>query len=180
MTADSTDHADGTDGVFGTRAHPNRSRPCTAFRGKRDLDAQRPEERLRPPQSPTDFLSMVCPSRCQRGHPPHTNVRGRTRFRPTWSSRAHRPSSGTDLLAIRVRSFWRFRTLTPRSFRSARTAVALKAIARQGGPPGRGASRLPFAFQDQRAMSGFFLILAANSTSHLIASARDPFSSQAR
>lgn len=114
---------------------------------------------------------MVCPSRCQRGHPPHTNVRGRTRFRPTWSSRAHRPSSGTDLLAIRVRSFWRFRTLTPRSFRSARTAVALKAIARQGGRPGRGASRLQFAFQDQRAMFGFFLILAANSTSRLIASA---------
>jgi len=33
---------------FSACAHPDHSRPCAAFTGKRDLDAQRPEERLRP------------------------------------------------------------------------------------------------------------------------------------
>jgi hypothetical protein len=51
MTAGSTGDADGTDGVFSTRAHPD-SRPCAAFTRERYLDAQRPQKRLRPPSRP--------------------------------------------------------------------------------------------------------------------------------
>jgi hypothetical protein len=51
ITATSTDDADGADGIFSTRAHPDHSRPCPAFSSERDLDAQRREKRLRPPQS---------------------------------------------------------------------------------------------------------------------------------
>jgi hypothetical protein len=47
ITAGSTDDADGADGIFSTRAHPDHSRPCPAFTSERDLDAQRPQERLR-------------------------------------------------------------------------------------------------------------------------------------
>jgi hypothetical protein len=47
ITSGSTDDADGG---FGTRAHPDHSRPCTTFPEKCDLDAQRPEKRLGAPQ----------------------------------------------------------------------------------------------------------------------------------
>src|SRR5262245_27843255 len=50
INSGSTDDADATDGVFGTRAQPDHSRPCTTFPEKCDLDAQRPEKRLRAPQ----------------------------------------------------------------------------------------------------------------------------------
>jgi hypothetical protein len=50
ITSGSTDDADATDGGFGTRAHPDHSRPCTTFPEKCDLDAQRPEKRLGAPQ----------------------------------------------------------------------------------------------------------------------------------
>ena len=36
--ARSTDDADGTDAIFGARAHTDYSCPCAAFPGKRDLD----------------------------------------------------------------------------------------------------------------------------------------------
>jgi hypothetical protein len=39
MTGGSTDDADGTDAAFSTCAHPDHSRPCTAFTRERDLDA---------------------------------------------------------------------------------------------------------------------------------------------
>src|SRR6266478_3184853 len=61
MTAGSTDNADGTDGVFGARAHPDHSCPGAAFTRERDLDAQRPEERLRPPQSTGERPRIFCP-----------------------------------------------------------------------------------------------------------------------
>ena len=66
MTAGSTDHADGTDGVFSTRAHPDHSRARAAFPGKRDLDAQRPEKGLCPPQSTGERSRIFCPSRAVR------------------------------------------------------------------------------------------------------------------
>src|SRR5262245_11723721 len=44
------DAADGADGMFGTR-HADHSRSCSAFAREGNLDAQRPQERLRPPQS---------------------------------------------------------------------------------------------------------------------------------
>src|SRR5512132_778953 len=56
-----TDDADGADGVFSIRAHPDDPRPCAAFPGKRDLDAQRPEEGLRPPQSTGKGPRIFCP-----------------------------------------------------------------------------------------------------------------------
>ena len=55
------DDTDGTDGAFGTPVHSNRSRPCPAFAGERDLDAQGPEKRLRPPQSPGERSRIFCP-----------------------------------------------------------------------------------------------------------------------
>jgi hypothetical protein len=42
---------DGADGMFGTRAHADHSRSCSAFARECHLDAQRPQECLRPPQS---------------------------------------------------------------------------------------------------------------------------------
>jgi hypothetical protein len=51
MATGNTDSADGTDGVFNARAHPDDSRTGPAFTRKRDLDAQRPQERLCPSQS---------------------------------------------------------------------------------------------------------------------------------
>src|ERR1700730_17036585 len=51
IMADVTDGADGTDGAFNSGAHPNHPRPCSAFTRERDLNPQRPEERLCPPQS---------------------------------------------------------------------------------------------------------------------------------
>jgi hypothetical protein len=49
IPAGGTDDADGADGIFSARAHPDHSRPQPAFTGERDLDAQCAEERLRPP-----------------------------------------------------------------------------------------------------------------------------------
>src|SRR6266446_6017743 len=49
--ADAIDDADGTDRAFKSGAHPDHPCPCSAFTRERDLDAQRPQERLRPPQS---------------------------------------------------------------------------------------------------------------------------------
>jgi hypothetical protein len=50
-STDDVDGTEGTDGIFSIRAHPDHSRACQGFTRERDLDAQRPEERLRPPQS---------------------------------------------------------------------------------------------------------------------------------
>jgi len=49
--ADAIDDADGIDRAFKSGAHPDHPCPCSAFTRERDLDAQRPQERLRPPQS---------------------------------------------------------------------------------------------------------------------------------
>jgi len=62
----STDDADGADGIFSTRAHPDHSRPCPAFTRERDLDAQRPEERLRPSQQTGERPRIFCPCRAAR------------------------------------------------------------------------------------------------------------------
>jgi hypothetical protein len=62
----STDDADGTDGIFGTRAHPDHSRSGAAFTRERDLDAQRPEKRLCPPQSTGERPRIFCPGRAVR------------------------------------------------------------------------------------------------------------------
>ena len=64
--ADVTDDADGTDGAFNSGAHPNHPRPCSAFARERDLDAQRPQERLRPPQSTGERPRVFRPSRSPR------------------------------------------------------------------------------------------------------------------
>src|SRR5262245_35645610 len=61
ITAGSTDGADGADAIFGTCAQPDHSRPRTTFTGKRDLDPQRPEKRLRPPQSTGEHARIFCP-----------------------------------------------------------------------------------------------------------------------
>jgi hypothetical protein len=67
MTAGSTGDADGTDGVFRIRAHPNHSCPGAAFTRERYLDAQRPPERLRPPQPTGERSRIFCPlGGCQR------------------------------------------------------------------------------------------------------------------
>jgi hypothetical protein len=59
------DATDGADGMFGTRAHTDHSRSCSAFARERDLDAQRPQERLRPPQSTGERprISCLCATR---------------------------------------------------------------------------------------------------------------------
>jgi hypothetical protein len=44
------DAADGADGIFGSPAHPDDSAAGMAFTAERDVDAQRPKERPRPPQ----------------------------------------------------------------------------------------------------------------------------------
>src|SRR5580692_6049773 len=49
IPAGGTDDADGADGIFSARIHPDHSRPQPAFTGERVLDAQCAEERLRPP-----------------------------------------------------------------------------------------------------------------------------------
>src|SRR5271166_1710996 len=58
-----TDDADDADGIFSTRAraHPDHSGACPAFTRERDLDAQRPQERLRPPQSTGERPRIFCP-----------------------------------------------------------------------------------------------------------------------
>src|SRR5262249_23090227 len=43
--------ADGADGTFATRAHADHSRSCSALARESNLDAQRPQECLRSPQS---------------------------------------------------------------------------------------------------------------------------------
>jgi hypothetical protein len=49
----STDDADGTDGVFGPRTYRDHTGPQSAFTRERDLDAQRPQERLQADNRPT-------------------------------------------------------------------------------------------------------------------------------
>jgi len=44
------DAADGADGIFGSPAHPDDSAAGTTFTAERNVDAQRPKERPRPPQ----------------------------------------------------------------------------------------------------------------------------------
>jgi len=50
ITAGSTDDANGADGMFAPCGHPDHSRPTPTFTRERDLDTERPQERLRPPQ----------------------------------------------------------------------------------------------------------------------------------
>jgi hypothetical protein len=88
ITAGSADDADGADGIFGLRAHPDHSRSCPAFTREGDLDAQRPQERLRPRQSagerPRIFRPCDAPpSKSHREHPLHTNAKDLTRSRST-------------------------------------------------------------------------------------------------
>jgi hypothetical protein len=45
------DATDGADGMFGTRTHADHSRSCSALARECNLDAQRPQECLQPPQS---------------------------------------------------------------------------------------------------------------------------------
>src|SRR5438034_8947593 len=44
------DAADGADGMFDKRAHVDHSRSCSALARECNLDAQGPQERLRPPK----------------------------------------------------------------------------------------------------------------------------------
>jgi len=66
ITAGSTDGADGTDGtdgtdvIFTTRAQLDHSGPCAAFTRECDLDAQCPEECLRPPQPTGERPRISC------------------------------------------------------------------------------------------------------------------------
>jgi hypothetical protein len=62
IVMDTTDDADGADGIFSARARPDHSGSCSTFTRKRDLDAQRPEDRLRPPQSTGERARVFCPS----------------------------------------------------------------------------------------------------------------------
>jgi hypothetical protein len=66
ITADGTDGADGTDVIFTTRAQLDHSGPCAAFTRECDLDAQRPEECLRPPQPTSQRPRIFCPCRGPR------------------------------------------------------------------------------------------------------------------
>jgi hypothetical protein len=61
ITAGSADNADGTDGIFSSRAHLDHLGSCPAFTSERDIDTQRPEERLRPPQSTGERPRIFCP-----------------------------------------------------------------------------------------------------------------------
>jgi hypothetical protein len=63
--APGADDADGADGIFGACAHPDHSGPHPAFARERDLGAQRPQERLRPPQSTGERprISCLCATR---------------------------------------------------------------------------------------------------------------------
>jgi hypothetical protein len=73
------DDADGTDGIFGTRAHRDDSCPDPALTRERDLDAQRPKEvrSLQPTTEFHGFWAMLARSR-RWGE-------GLTRFRaPSW------------------------------------------------------------------------------------------------
>jgi hypothetical protein len=59
ITAGSTD---GADVIFSTtRAHLDHSGPCAAFTRECDLDAQRPEGCLRPPQPTSQRPRIFCP-----------------------------------------------------------------------------------------------------------------------
>ena len=61
--ADAIDDADGIDRAFKSGAHPDHPCPCSAFTRERDLDAQRPQERLRPPQSTGERPRIFSPCR---------------------------------------------------------------------------------------------------------------------
>jgi hypothetical protein len=68
IMADATDGADGTDGtdaIFTTRAQLDHSGPCAALTRECDLDAQCPEECLRPPQQTgkRPRISCLCATR---------------------------------------------------------------------------------------------------------------------
>jgi hypothetical protein len=59
------DATDGTDGMFGTRAHADHSRSFSALARECNLDAQRPQECLQPPQSAgvRPRISCLCATR---------------------------------------------------------------------------------------------------------------------
>jgi hypothetical protein len=50
-TAGSSDDADGTDAIFSTRTHRDLPRSISAFAREGNLDPDRPQESLRPPQA---------------------------------------------------------------------------------------------------------------------------------
>jgi hypothetical protein len=54
------DATDGADGMFGTRAHVDHSGPCSALARECNLDAQRPQQCLRPPQSAGERSRISC------------------------------------------------------------------------------------------------------------------------
>ena len=55
----STDDADGTDGIFGTRPYRDDSRFGPALTRESDLHAERLEDCLRPPQSTTSECPRI-------------------------------------------------------------------------------------------------------------------------
>jgi hypothetical protein len=61
-----TDDADGADGIFCARAHPDHPRPHSAFTREGNLDPERPQERLRPPQPAGERPRVFCPKRAPR------------------------------------------------------------------------------------------------------------------
>jgi hypothetical protein len=68
ITVARTDDADRADGILSTRAcaHRDHSGACPAFTREPDLDAQRPQKRLRPPQSTgRRLIGLHRPQRCQ-------------------------------------------------------------------------------------------------------------------
>jgi hypothetical protein len=68
ISAASTDGADSTDATFRVRAYPDHSGPQPAFTRERDLDTQRPQERLRAPQAPGECLGCLAMLGCARRH----------------------------------------------------------------------------------------------------------------
>ena len=82
ISAGSTDDADGTDGVFGPRTYRDHSGPQSAFTRERDLDTERPQERLRSPRAvrkrPRGCWPMRRPSQRHHKHSPRTNAEGLT------------------------------------------------------------------------------------------------------
>src|SRR5262249_4957156 len=68
ITVARTDDADGADGIFSTRARapPGHSGACRPFARDVDLEAQRRENRLPPPQSPGKRPRIFCPGRAVR------------------------------------------------------------------------------------------------------------------
>jgi len=91
ISAGNTDGADGTDAIFGIRAHPDHSGSQPAFTRERDLDAERPAGTSALSaggrQAPAGWPPMRRPSQCHREHTPRRNAKGLMRSRSTWSGR---------------------------------------------------------------------------------------------